>query len=127
MATHRPRKGIELYSEGDRYVVLVDLPGRESGDVTCRLEDGSLSITAPPPTNDSDADPLDRTLGFPRPIRGEHAEAVLEDGVLRVELPTDGGRAGDHTPAGGRVGDGQTVDGQTVDGQTVDVSIDVAD
>lgn len=99
MSTHRPRKGIELYSEDGRYLVLVDLPGRRPGDVTCRLEDGSLSITAPPPSGDPDAEPFERTIGFPRPIQSEAAEASMTDGVLRVVLLTGDAAAVDRTIA----------------------------
>jgi HSP20 family molecular chaperone IbpA len=91
------RPDVDIVEQKDAFLVSADLPGVDEGSVEVRLENGLLSIDAPPgEAQDAAWTPLYaeyRTGGYHREFALSDAidvtgiEARLTDGVLEVRLP----------------------------------------
>lgn len=89
---------LDLADHGDRYVVVVDLPGFEKADVDVRLVGGELNLDAEREL-ETEAEGVDylrkerrresvsRRVALPDPVEEDGITARLADGVLTVELP----------------------------------------
>lgn len=95
VARHRPRKGVELYSEEDAFLAVVDLAGYDPDDVDCRWVDRRLAIHAERDAEGEECASFHRTIGVPHPVRTDGIQASLADGVLEVRLPIDDGETRD--------------------------------
>lgn len=96
MTTHHPRKGIELYREGDAYVVLFDLPDCDPAELEVRWRDSHLHVEVVEGTGGDRHRVFHRSVGLPKPIRKGEITARYEDGVLTVTAPVSDTRSEHH-------------------------------
>ncbi len=90
---------LDVQVTNDEYVVLVDLPGVKSEDVTVELNDQVLSISGTRvPASIGGAQRTERpygsffrTLTLPKGIDGEQIAAQYHDGVLELHVPKPAG------------------------------------
>jgi HSP20 family protein len=98
-ATRVPRfMPMDVYREGDHFVLLVDLPGVDPGSIDVNVDNGMLSIRAERSGPDG-GDGLDwilserstgaylRQLTLGDGVDTERIEATYDAGVLRVSIP----------------------------------------
>jgi HSP20 family protein len=85
--THKPAHEVELYREGDTYVVIVELPDYGKDDVRLRWRDGQLHVDAERVESDTPNRVVHRTVGIPKPVVSDEITAHFRDGVLEVRLP----------------------------------------
>lgn len=93
------RARMDVIDRGDRYEVLVDLPGVKREDINVDIEGARVSITAEAKsqreTKDGErvlhserfAASYARTFELPAEVTEDGAEAKFENGVLRLGLP----------------------------------------
>lgn len=93
------RARMDVIDKGDRYEVLVDLPGVKKEDINVDIEGARVSITAEAKsqreTKDGErvlhterfAASYARTFELPAEVSEDGAEAAFENGVLRLGLP----------------------------------------
>lgn len=93
------RARMDVIDKGDRYEVLVDLPGVKKEDINVDIEGARVSITAEAKsqreTKDGErvlhterfAASYARTFELPAEVTEDGAEANFENGVLRLGLP----------------------------------------
>jgi HSP20 family protein len=88
MTGHKPAHEVELYRDGDAYVVIVELPGFDSEDVDLRWQNGHLHVAAERDgVDDGKHVVYHRDVGVPKSVRVDDISATFEDGVLEVTLP----------------------------------------
>jgi HSP20 family protein len=97
----RPRERVELlpvdaYSTPEELVILASVPGLNPEDVDIMIEGDTLTIrgeTQPSPEGaeyviqERRFGPFSRTLTLNVPVQSEKAEAVFENGVLKLIIP----------------------------------------
>ncbi len=84
-----------MWEEEDAFVIEVDLPGLQEGDVEVTLHNGLLSIKgerkAPEGRkflfNGRTYGSFERVVKVPNTVNGEQVNAVLVNGVLSLRLP----------------------------------------
>ena len=94
---------IDLKDEGDRYLVIVDLPGIREGDLSVTLEEQRLTIEGAQHYEQQDEDSrgntifrerrsgtLRRSITLPEPVRESGMQTELGDGVLTITIPKAG-------------------------------------
>jgi HSP20 family protein len=94
---------IDLNDEGDRYVVLVDLPGAEESDISVHLEDQRLTISGKQDYEKQDTDAygnmvyrerrsgtFKRSITLPEPVKQSGMQTKLDNGVLTITIPKAG-------------------------------------
>jgi HSP20 family protein len=94
---------IDLNDEGDRYVVLVDLPGAEASDISVHLEDQRLTISGKQDYEKQDTDSygsmvyrerrsgtFKRSITLPEPVKQSAMQTKLDNGVLTITIPKAG-------------------------------------
>lgn len=94
---------IDLNDEGDRYVVLVDLPGAEESDISVHLEDQRLTISGKQDYEKQDKDAygnmvyrerrsgtFKRSITLPEPVKQSGMQTKLDNGVLTITIPKAG-------------------------------------
>jgi len=86
---------VDIYENRDQFLVVADLPGVRSDDLSIHVENAELTLTAQRRTaplgtevarERVDAD-YRRTFLLPQGIDREKIDAELKDGVLRLTLP----------------------------------------
>ena len=87
----------EIIESGDKTIVLLDLPGADPGSLDVTLDKRVLTVTArvksaapegyAPLHIEFGEGTYERRFVFSEPMAGEHIEAVLKDGVLRLTVP----------------------------------------
>lgn len=87
MTRHRPENEIELYRDGDEYVVLFELPGYDPSDFDVRWRDRRLHVSAEHLNEAGRRQVYHRSMGLPKSIDEDGIEATYEDDVLEVRLP----------------------------------------
>lgn len=84
------------YEKDDAYLVRMDLPGVNKGDISLELEDGVLSVTASRSFETDEGDEKSeakssftyrKSIQVPETIQEDKIEASYEDGVLSLTLP----------------------------------------
>lgn len=92
---------LDVVDKGDRFSVLVDLPGVSKEDVHIDVEGARLTVSGATRTAAGDSKPEQikvlrserratkyaRTLHLPAEVDGDAADARLENGVLTLTLP----------------------------------------
>jgi HSP20 family protein len=90
---------LDVYESGDKYVVAVELPGIEPGDVEVSVEDSTLAIKGQREffyTGAADESfrrierrygQFTRTLTLPSTADVEKVDASFDKGVLTIEVP----------------------------------------
>jgi len=89
---------LDVYETKDRFVVTVELPGVEPGDVEVSVEDSALTIKGQREfyrNIDEESfhrierryGAFQRSLGLPATADAERVEAKFDKGVLTVEVP----------------------------------------
>ena len=93
------RARMDVIDKGDRYEVLVDLPGVRKEDIQANVEGARVSITAETRSQRESRDgervlhteryaaSYARSFELPAEVTEEGAEASFENGVLRLGLP----------------------------------------
>jgi HSP20 family protein len=94
MTRHTPHHEVELYREGENYVVIVELPGAAAADVDVDWIDGHLSVAAEVEREDRRR-VVSRRLSVPKEIDPSGITARFDDDVLEVTLPIVGERRSD--------------------------------
>ena len=91
VTTRRPR--VDLLEHDDRYVLLVDAPGADTGEIDVRFEAGVLSVDAPRTAGRESYDRQEYATDgwrvryrFGDLVDGEGIEARYEAGILSVRL-----------------------------------------
>jgi HSP20 family protein len=89
---------LDLYRDGDNYVVEASLPGVARGEVNLSATEDSLTISG----EHKDSRKIEekdlfwkeirhgsfqRTVNFPEPVKADRIKAVYKDGILKVTLP----------------------------------------
>jgi len=81
---------VRLQREGDRFVVVADLPGFERDELDLRYDDRTLTIFGTHEVGDGEsyrARSVEESVRIPATIEGESIEASYTNGVLEVSLP----------------------------------------
>lgn len=86
---------LDVRETDDEYLVLVDLPGVKSDDVSIEISDQVLSISGSRAATDTGDAPVSerpwgafvRTLTLPKGVDEEHIVANYNDGVLELHVP----------------------------------------
>jgi len=87
---------VDAYSTPEELVILASVPGLNPEDVDITIEGETLTIrgTTQPPQPNADyiiqerrCGPFSRTLTLNVPVQAEKAEAVFENGVLKLTIP----------------------------------------
>ena len=87
---------VDIYEDGNRLVVVADLPGADPAGLDVRVERGTLTIQAHTANNDAFGEPVFREYeltGFfrqfhlPEEVDSARIEAELKQGVLTLRLP----------------------------------------
>lgn len=83
---------LELSEGENSYLINVDLPGVEKGDVEVCVEDGHLLISCSRKHENSDLDDARYVRSFQLPVEviATKISAVFGDGILVVRLPKGG-------------------------------------
>lgn len=87
MTRHHPEKEIELYREGDEYVVLFELAGYDADDIDVHWRDRRLHVSAEHLGEDDRRQVYHRSVGLPKSIDEDGIDATYADDVLEVKLP----------------------------------------
>lgn len=99
----------DILETSDALVVMVELPGVDSGNLALSVHGGNLILKGDKPRPGTDEDPrfhaAERAFGrFRRvihlgvPVNTHLAEAVLDDGLLRIRFPKVPNRRGQEVP-----------------------------
>ena len=87
---------VDIYEEGDKLVLVADMPGAAANGLELGVEEGTLVLKAarerPDPKNElvyGEFIPVDyyRAFALSDAIETEKIQASMKDGVLTVELP----------------------------------------
>jgi len=89
---------VDLYENGDNFVVRAEVPGMKKEDIEISLHDGSLSISGERKAEDKRQEGevyraerffgrFQRTISFPAPVAADKVTAHYQDGILTVTLP----------------------------------------
>lgn len=90
---------VDLVDEGDRFVLVADLPGYETGDIDLQVSDGrTVHVEASREATRADREgsylrrerrgkTASRTVTLPEAVDESATEAAYENGVLTVRLP----------------------------------------
>jgi HSP20 family protein len=88
---------VNVFSEGDDYVVVAELAGVKKEDLDVRVKGDTVRIQGKKTLEQNDevsvhrreraAGQFDRTLSFPAQLDGAKAAADYRDGVLTLRLP----------------------------------------
>jgi HSP20 family protein len=90
---------VDAADDGDRFVVVADLPGYDRDSLDVKLTDEStlyvgadragddIEGTARYLTRERSEGAVSRTLSLPEPVREEGTTAAYEQGILTVTLP----------------------------------------
>jgi HSP20 family protein len=102
---------VDVRDEGDRYVLLADLPGVDPGDIDLQVCDGRRVDVAASRDESTDVaadrfvtrerrrESVDRSVALPEAVDESATEASYDAGVLTVSLPKrDGGGRGTDIP-----------------------------
>jgi HSP20 family protein len=94
---------IDLNDEGDRYVVLVDIPGADESDISVNLEEQRLTISGKQDYEKQDKDSygnmvyrerrsgtFKRSITLPEPVKQSGMQTKLDNGVLTITIPKAG-------------------------------------
>ena len=88
MTDHQLAHEIELYREGNDYVVLLEMADYDREDLDLTWRDNRLHVEAQHVDAESGrSQVLQRTLSFPKEIEETGITATAEEGTLEVELP----------------------------------------
>jgi len=90
----RGRDDYELYEEDDEFVLSVEMPGFDPGEIDVTWADGVLNIAA---EHEDDQRGQRRTyhrrFRFPKDVDDEEITAQYTNGILEVRLPVQTGGA----------------------------------
>ncbi len=78
---------VDIFENREQILVLTDLPGVRSEDLSVRLEKNELHLYARRHAAAGRAVDFARTFVVPRTIDPEKIDASLKDGVLTIRLP----------------------------------------
>lgn len=89
---------VDVKEEGGNLVVEADLPGISKESVAVKVKDSQLMISGKEEEEKEEESEnyyrrersrrgLQRTITLPEDVKGEEAEAEMEDGVLRITMP----------------------------------------
>jgi HSP20 family protein len=94
---------IDLNDEGDRYVILVDLPGTKENNISVRLQNQRLTITGTKDYEEHNTDSsgniiyrerrsgsFNRSITLPEPVKQSGMQTEMDNGVLTVTIPKAG-------------------------------------
>ena len=95
MSKHVLKHEIELYREGDAYVVLVEMNDYDRDELDLTWHDNHLHIEAAHVDEAGGRTQLlQRSLSVPKPVDHEHITAKVDGDTLEVRLPIEA--EGDH-------------------------------
>jgi HSP20 family protein len=88
---------VDVYEMSDRYIVTVELPGMDRGDIEIDARDGELALRGRRPEfgvpphayhqMERGQGPFERRFMFSEPIDVERIAAEFRDGLLTVTVP----------------------------------------
>lgn len=91
---------MDLEEKQDRYVVRMDIPGTEKGDLSVNIEGQTLTVSGKTSELREETDrsrrllrqerksgQFQRSMTLPGPVQSEKMEATYKDGVLTVTVP----------------------------------------
>ena len=78
---------VDVFENGDGYLIKVDLPGVRHGDVDLTLDEGEMKLEARASSGWRYPVVYRRRFTVPRAIDREKVMASMTDGVLSLELP----------------------------------------
>jgi HSP20 family protein len=88
MTRHQLDHEIELYREGDEYVVLMEMEGYDREDLNLTWRDGRLHVEAQHVDTESGRSRVrQRSLSFPKEIDDDGITATVDGGTLEIHLP----------------------------------------
>jgi HSP20 family protein len=78
----------DVLDKGDSYCIMIELPGVEKDDVTVKVREDRLDVTAPAPAGvDERKKGYACTIRLDEPVDGEHAEATFNNGIVTLVIP----------------------------------------
>ena len=78
----------ELYEEDDEFVLSVEMPGFDPGEIDVSWDDGVLNIAAEHEDESrGQRKTYHRRFRFPKTVEDEDIEAQYNNGILEVRLP----------------------------------------
>lgn len=72
---------IDIFDEGNLFMVVADLPGADQNSIRVKIEDGNLLLEASGPARYYSKDVL-----LPAPVRQETIKTSYQNGVLQISL-----------------------------------------
>jgi len=94
---------IDLKDEGDKYIVMVNLPGTQESDISVNLENQVLTISGRLNYEGQNTDSygntvfrerrsgtFNRSVTLPEPVKESGMQTELDNGVLRITIPKAG-------------------------------------
>ncbi|MEM8549186.1 MAG: Hsp20/alpha crystallin family protein [Verrucomicrobiota bacterium] len=88
--SHAGAPSADFFTDGDNYVVQVELPGVKKDDVKLAFEKDVLSLSAKRSRGEGDDQQVTRyhrSIRVPEQINGGNISASFQDGILTVTLP----------------------------------------
>ncbi len=80
----------ELYEQDDEFVLSVELPGFEPGEITASWDDGVLNIVAEHDDKQrGERRTYHRRFRFPKTVDEKGITATYDNGILDVRLPVE--------------------------------------
>ena len=95
-AERKLRLPVDVWAEGDNFVIKAYLPGVNAEEVSITFEGEDLTISGRFPTREEEAEyvkrelyhgAFERTLTFNVPVEIDNIEAVFENGLLTLNVP----------------------------------------
>jgi HSP20 family protein len=98
---------MDLYKEGDSYVVEAAIPGYRKGDIELHATEDSLTLSCQVKEEKRSEEKdrfwseihrgsFRRTLHLQEPVRSDKIKAVFKDGLLKVTLPLEEPKKSQH-------------------------------
>lgn len=81
---------IDLYDDGENYLVRAELPGVKKGDIKLELDNAVLTLSGERKTKSGGQESVSsfsRSISVGDDVHSEKVKAKLEDGILTVTLP----------------------------------------
>ncbi|MFB6308765.1 MAG: Hsp20/alpha crystallin family protein [Haloarculaceae archaeon] len=86
------RNDYELYEEDDEFVLSVEMPGFDPGEIDVAWDDGVLNIAAEHEDDTrGERKTYHRRFRFPKSVQDDEITAQYNNGILEVRLPVMAG------------------------------------
>jgi len=91
------RMPLDVHANSDEFVITAEVPGLKAEDLQIEILEDILTLRAETPDHENGHETtlmseipqgsFERKLRLPDPVDAEHAEAIVENGLLTLHLP----------------------------------------